>query len=118
MKEFLNKFMATNKNFEKYPEKELSDLFDKTIEFIYNAIGASAFRYKRGIHSAIFDSVMVATADLLKKKKNASKERYKEAYMSLIEEKEFKKYYTSATSDENSVERRIALAKIAFSSIS
>lgn len=117
MKGFLNNCMANNRDLEKYPEKELLSLFEPTILFINSALGSKAFRVQRGIHSAVFDSVMIATTIRLKSGAINSVSNYVETYNKLLSNTLYKKYYTSGTSDENSVEKRIEIATKKFSTI-
>lgn len=117
MKEFLNKQMATNRNFEKYSEKELKALFEPTVDFINSSLGERAFRVQRGIHSAVFDAIMIATTRRLKAGPIKSIDGYLRSYEKLLENRNFKKYSTSGTSDENSVAKRIVIATKEISAV-
>lgn len=117
MKDFLNKFMAANKNFEKYSKDEMIKVFNTTIEYIDKALGNTAFRYKRGIHSAIFDSVMVGTAIRLSSGKEPNTGLYRNTYMELLDDSNYRRFYTAGTSDDNSVEGRILIATEYFSKV-
>ncbi|GAA4327738.1 DUF262 domain-containing protein [Pontixanthobacter gangjinensis] len=117
MKEFLNKHMALNRNLNIHSAKNLKKVFNNTISYVYEALGKNAFRLQRGVHSAIFDSVMIGVTERIIKKGEPDIDKFKKAYEELIENKEFKKSYTSATSDENSVEIRINLAVEKFMSL-
>ena len=59
MKEFLNKFMARNRDLTKYSGESLNALFRQSISTIYKAVGKRAFRPSRAINIAVFDAVMV-----------------------------------------------------------
>lgn len=118
MKEFLNINMAKNRDLNIYNEKTLRDYFETTVNFIERALGDKAFRSQRGVHSAIFDAVMIATTKRLSSGEILSVDEYREAYNELLENEEFKKYYTSGTTDENTIKSRINIATQKISTVS
>ena len=118
MKEFLNINMAKNRDLNIYNEKTLRDYFETTVNFIERALGDKAFRSQRGVHSAIFDAVMIATTKRLSSGEILSIDEYREAYSELLENEEFKKYYTSGTTDENTIKSRINIATQKISTVS
>ena len=107
MKEFLNRNMANNRDFELFKIADLKTDFENAIIFIHETLGEKAFRLERGVHSAIFDSVMIGVTLRLRKGKIVDKGTFLKSYHELIENKEFSTYYSSATSDDNSVKNRI-----------
>jgi len=111
LKTFLNSFMSRNRNFGIYDENKLNDVFIPTVEFIANTLGKNAFRPDRALNAAVFDAVMIATANyIVEKSGDLNAELYKKAYYKLLENEAFKASVTRGTSDENSVSKRIQLA--------
>lgn len=117
MKEFLNKHMSLNRNLVINSGKDLRKVFIASTSFIYEALGKNAFRIQRGVHSAIFDAIMIGVTERILKKGKPDIEKFKIAYNKLLENKDFKRYYISGTSDENSVESRINYAIEKFMSL-
>lgn len=117
MKDFLNRRMFANKNLELHSEEKLTDVLLKTISFINDALGKEAFRYQKGIHTAIFDSVMIGVAKRLEKGPILAKQSFISAYTELLYNDKFFSYINTGTSDENSLSKRIALAVSAFEKI-
>lgn len=62
MKEFLNRYMAENRDLKKQREKELTTLFEKTTATIEETIGEQAFRPIRNVNAAVVDSLMTGVA--------------------------------------------------------
>jgi len=114
LKEFLNKYMAANRHLNKQSEKEIKDVFFKTIDFIADAIGKRAFRLKQGIVAALFDAITVGTARRLERGKIEDVGGYEDRYNSLLENSSFIDACKSGTSDESTVESRIQIATKAF----
>jgi len=117
MKAFLNKRMSLNRNFEIISKDTLSDLFTTTIKFINDSLGDKAFRLERGVHSAIFDSVMVGTANRIRTGMITDSSGYIKIYEELLENKDYVQAYNRATSDEVSVNKRISIAAKEFSKV-
>ena len=113
MKAFLNKRMSLNRNFEINPKNEMETIFIQTVSFINEVLGDTAFRLERGVHSAIYDSIMVGTA----KGEIQDRKQYLETYQNLLENKSFQQAYNRATSDEVSVNKRVNLSIQEFSKV-
>jgi hypothetical protein len=62
MKNFLNRYMATNRHLKKQSESDLRDVFTRTTQTILNGIGEKAFRPRRAVNAAVVDSVMTGVA--------------------------------------------------------
>lgn len=116
LKSFLNKFMYKNRDFEKYSESDLSNLFENTIKPISVLFGSKAFRIGRPFNAAAFDAIMVGLAERLKKGR-VEHESLIQAYNELIKSKEFIENTKGGTSDEKSIEERMNLAIKTFSTI-
>ncbi len=110
MKEFLNTFMANNRN---PPESFVSDakqVFADTVAFVRKWIGEDAFKPSKLVQAALFDSVMVAVANRLLEKPILRPERLRNAYKSLLENERFRVAIETRTSDEERVNTRLELA--------
>lgn len=111
MKVFLNDFIYKNRNLSKLDEKELNELFTKTISIIQNYIGPDLFRLKKGpINLAILDSVFVGIARLFKENIEIDTENIKEKLEDIINKKDFlNTIKTGKTHHTDSVKSRIQL---------
>lgn len=107
MREFLSKFQDTHRN-----SSVDKKIFSKTTKVIIDEIGADAFKVTRTVNKSVCDSIMVAIAQLISDKKKLN--NLKEKHTLLVKDKEFIGYVSSATSIENSVKGRIALARKYF----
>jgi uncharacterized protein with ParB-like and HNH nuclease domain len=116
LKGFLNKFMAINRNLEKHSAKTLTKLFENTIQPFAEIFENKAFRMGRSFNAAIFDSMMVALADRLKRGP-IDKDKLKAEYLILLEDQTYIANIKGGTSDEKNIEDRISLALDAFARI-
>ena len=118
MKEFLNKFMAKNRNLNEISASDLRSIFSSTCEVIHRALGASAFRLKKVVNAAVLDSVMVGVARRISSSENEINiENLSTCYHQLLKNKDYLLGVERATSDEESVEKRLRLATEAFSKV-
>lgn len=117
LKDFLNKRMSENRNFQVHSKPELEESFVKTIAFIQETLGKTAFKIQKGIHTGLYDSVMVATALRLKKGKISDKQSFRDVYAELLEDKYFMALIDSGTSDEKNVRDRLKHAYIKIDSV-
>jgi len=114
MKEFLNKFMARNRDLSKYPGESLRLLFTKSIAIIYQAVGRRAFRPSRAINIAVFDAVMVGITHRLQTGLAPSVDGVRSRYNQLLSNQEFLDVTQHSTGHPTNVARRHELAKEAF----
>lgn len=114
LKDFLNKRMSQNRDLDIYNKEELTQTFSETIQFIFDTLGSSAFKIQRGIHTGLFDSVMVATSRRLNKGSIEDKQMFRDVYTLMLEDPYFVALIESGTSDENNVRDRLkyAISKI------
>ncbi|MEA5418685.1 DUF262 domain-containing protein [Spirulina sp. CCNP1310] len=119
MKDFLNDFMMSNRNLQKYSALEITQVFQKTINTIYQAIGIKAFRPRRGLHAAVFDAVMVGVAHRLENGEIEQKSRLNHAYDELLQSEDFLASSINSRQMTNikNVQARIYLATKKFQSI-
>jgi hypothetical protein len=114
MNEFLNKFMAWNRNLDKISAAEISSTFLPTIKLIEEAMGKKAFRPERALNAAVLDSVMVGIARRLKRGKVKNIESVSGAYKRLLSDKMYLSAVKISTADESNVTLRIDKAIDAF----
>ena len=118
MKVFLNRYMATNRNLRKQTKKDLTELFQTTINGIHSAIGSRAFRLKNAINAAVFDSVMVGLAQRVQDGGSLTDGKaIAKQYRTLLNRKTFLEAVERATADEESVRRRLKAARDVFTKV-
>ena len=118
MKDFLNRYMATNRNLQKQPENELRDIFYKTTNTIVQGIGSNAFRPKRAVNVAVVDSLMTGIAKrLLVKGDINDKHMLKRHFDELMQNADYMAAVETGTAQEANVRKRVTLAEQAFSQI-
>ncbi|SHI47506.1 Protein of unknown function DUF262 [Palleronia salina] len=106
MATFLNDFMNEYRNPSDQVVETHGALFEDSIGRARAAFGERAFRPQRTFNIAVFDSMMLGIA----RNPQASAAQIASAYEGLLENGDFRQAISEATSDENSVERRINLA--------
>jgi hypothetical protein len=117
MKEFLNRYMASNRDLQKQPEEDLRRIFETTVSTILRIIGVRAFRPKNAVNAAVLDSVMVGVASRQASGLTTSDESLKAAYAALLASSQFQDATTKATADEENVRKRVQLAKEFFAGV-
>jgi len=116
LKEFLNKFMSRNRDFQRYSLKELQELFISTTKIFSDAIGNKSFRIGGPINVAAYDALMIGVSERLKSGP-IDLNKFRDKYYALIEDNEFIDNTKGGTSDENSVSNRIKLALNQFQKV-
>jgi hypothetical protein len=116
MKDFLNRYMAKNKNLESQDADELTELFHLTTDAIIDGIGSRAFRPVRAVNAAVIDSLMVGIARRLKHGPIRKLERLKGHYDNLLANKSYRDSTETGTSQEANVKNRMDLATAEFAS--
>jgi len=115
MKDFLNRYMAKNRNLANQSEDELQQLFNETVDVISECLGPKAFRPKRALNAAVVDSVMVGIATRLRGgNRIRNKKRLREQYERLLKDQKYISAVETGTSQESNVETRLRLARDAF----
>lgn len=102
MKEFLNKFMKSNREGQKVALEEIKHIFSATMKNILEFLGSRPFNIRTGLNAAVFDSVSVAFADNIE----AIPKNIKEKYEKLINDHEFIDCTTDHTTDVDVVKSR------------
>lgn len=118
MKDFLNRYMATNRNAQKQSKNELQNIFNMTVWTILDGIGNNAFRPKRAINAAVIDSLMTGIAKrLLAKGKINDMDMLKLRFRELMQNTDYMEAVETGTSQEANVKTRLFLAEEAFSQL-
>ena len=117
MKDFLNRYMASNRNLKPQTEAELKEVFCKTISALENALGARAFRPWRAVNAAVVDSLMTGVAKRLSHGPVEDSKQLKRQHTSLLSNKDYLASIETGTSQEANVEARMRLAQDAFAEI-
>ncbi|MGH2613410.1 MAG: DUF262 domain-containing protein [Rhabdochlamydiaceae bacterium] len=118
MKDFLNKFMSEQRHLGVISEKKISDVFNETILLVETHIGENAFKPRKSLSAAIFDSVMIGIARRLEKDRIHDPQGLKKIYDQLLANVEFTDAIENHTSDAEKVSKRIELATKAFDRVS
>jgi len=114
MKEFLNRFAASNRHPTPQAVKRFEDGFVGTIELICKALGRRAFRPATTLNAAVFDAVMVGLSKRLGRGNPPAPQMVRRRYESLLKNKEFTGAVVTGTADEERVKRRLRLATQVF----
>jgi hypothetical protein len=117
MTTFINLFMKSNQNLQKYSIEQLDALLTKTLRLIGSFIGNLAFSFeknpdKKRLNVALFESVMVAFARLGEAQiPESEKEAILTNYQDLLKDDEFRKSCESSTAEAKSFHYRLNKAK-------
>jgi uncharacterized protein with ParB-like and HNH nuclease domain len=107
MKEFLSKFMSTNRNPSNDFIQEETSRFKNTCDLLIQQLGERPFNPKGALNPSVFDSIFIAFAKNLDSRQDDMKNKVQK----LRESPEFKKYTSKATTDVDVVINRLALAE-------
>jgi Protein of unknown function DUF262 len=117
MKDFLNRYMASNRDLKRQGEKELVKLFGNTTGAIVENIGTRAFRPVRAVNAAVIDSVMTGVARRLAKGPIKKPNQLVASYDALLKKQDYMSAVETGTSQEANVSTRLRLATEAFASV-
>lgn len=117
MKGFLNKYMKLNRRLQYESEAQLAEAFLPTIQLISEVVGTTAFRPRGPLNAAVFDAVMIGVARRLGQDGIDQYAALDAEYRQLLSDEDFVLTTLEATSDEDNVTRRIALASDAFARV-
>ena len=117
MKDFLNRYMAENRDLGRQSEAELRKIFYRTTSVLSSVLGQRAFRPKRAVNAAVVDSLMTGVAKCLRSGELKDVERFRRRYRSLLENQEYVAATETGTSQEANVRARMRLATDAFADI-
>ena len=117
MKEFLNRYMASNKNLARQREDQLEQIFSDTVTVLYDSVGVRAFRPARAVNAAVVDSVMTGLARRITRNPIREPSQVALRYATLLRNESYRKAVETGTSQESNVETRLELATRAFADI-
>lgn len=117
MKDFLNRYMASNRHLERQSEDELKRIFTGSTELLREAVGPRAFRIVRGVNAAVVDSALVGAARRLDSGSVSNPGAFRAAYDNLISNDKYRAAVETGTSQEANVEARLRLATEAFKDV-
>lgn len=114
MKDFLNRYMASNRALQRQDETALRTAFEPTVALILEAIGPGGIRLVRAVNAALADSVMTGIARRLAKGPVTDRSGLKKAYDGLVRDSDYRVAVETGTSQEANVHTRLRLATAAF----
>jgi hypothetical protein len=116
MKDFLNRYMATNRWLKRQSSPDLTAVFSQTVKIINSAVGSAAFRPKRSVNAAVVDSLMAGVASRIAKRGAPLKDvgDFARRYKKLLRSKAYVAATETGTSQEANVRDRMSLARSAF----
>jgi hypothetical protein len=118
MKDYLNRYMAVNRNLTKQAENVLRPIFESAVSIVLSGIGSRAFRpFGSAINAAVLESVLYGVASRLSMGPITEPSALKAAYNELIKSEKYLVAVTSGTADEDSVSTRLAESKAAFARV-
>lgn len=119
MKGFLNNFMGSNRHFGQQNKMEITHIFVDTIETAHKILGRQAFKPKKQINAAVFDSMMVGLARRLKQGIIENEESLQANYQDLLNSPKFLEVTvnTSRTTEKSIVQSRLEQAIKSFKDI-
>lgn len=117
MKDFLNRYMASNQNLQRESADDLRRAFVTVTNFVDGTIGHAAFRPVRAINAAVVDSVLVGAARRLAIGPITDPEQFRQAYAKLLQNEEYRSSIETGTSQEANVATRMARATSAFRNV-
>lgn len=114
MKDFLNRYMATNKHLKQQSKSTLKTVFIETVSVIENTLGINAFRPERTINAALADALMVGVGTAIIRSGSVNRNRLVMAKKELLDNPEFMEAISTGTSQEFKVNKRISKAILAI----
>ncbi|HWB12404.1 MAG TPA: DUF262 domain-containing protein [Pirellulales bacterium] len=107
LKDFLSDYMEDMRRPDKPTIESHRDLFQRTVDAVHDSLGAKPFHIKAGLNAAVFDAVFLAFAA----HKGRIPDDIKRRFQRLKRDKVFFDSTTAATTNTQSVKRRIRRAK-------
>jgi len=117
MVNFLNAYMGRNKELSDADADAMSKSFRSAIDVVRQSVGDRAFRPVRALNAAVFDSVMVGTAQRLEMGPVSDIQAFSTAYGDLLNNQAFLDACGRGTASGERVRTRLSLAKTAFASV-
>lgn len=117
MRKFLNDYMSTNRNMGTDKMEKYSRVFKNTVSIVNKCLGTKAFKPKKALNAAVFDSVMIGIARRLEQGLIDKEKLVDMTYKEMLRSKDYLKVIETATTDEENVKNRIDIATEAFSKV-
>lgn len=117
IKEFLNKYMAANRNLKLHNADLLRSKFVTSIDLIAQTIGQRAFRPERALNVSVFDAIMIGITRRLERGALSDPSIFVSKYDELLKTRAFNITTQTGTSDVANVKKRIDLATKMFESL-
>ncbi len=114
MKDFLNRYMATNRALGRQSDADITAVFEDTARLIRTGIGEDAFRPTRAVNAAAVDSIMVGIASNLLEGHDLDAIDLRARHAELLADDDYRSAITTGTSQEPKVRRRIEIATAKF----
>lgn len=106
MKDFLNRYMATNRALSKQNADELRNIFKETSRSILESLGDEAFRPERAVNAALVDALMVGVGVAIQGG-GVDYGKLAEARENLLADRDFVDAISTGTSQKPKVDLRI-----------
>jgi len=107
MKDFLNRYMASNRYLAHQSEEKLEIIFSETTELILESLGKDALRPERAVNAAFADALMVGVATAIRNGNAPDANKIQEVRQALLAEEDFLAAITTGTSQKPKVTLRI-----------
>lgn len=117
MKDFLNRYMASNRDLQRQGEDELGKVFRQTVDLIHNVIGPTAFRPRRAVNAAVADSVMAGVAKRLAGGPISDTSQLRAQYAALLGNESYRSAVETGTAQEANVKTRLSVAEAVFAEV-
>lgn len=117
MKLFLTNFMRKNQALQKWPEKELSEVFENTVSIASGALGRQMFRPQRALNASVADAILVGIARRLRHGPITDAAGLKSAIEITVRGADFAELYQVGTTNVDKVTGRIEMIEKAIKSI-
>ena len=117
MKEFLNTYMASNKDLACQGKDELVKIFTDTVTLLDDAVGHNALRPLRAVNAAVADSVMTGLARRITRAPIHDASQVAQKYDALLKDHDYQRAIADRTAHESNVGTRINAATAAFANV-
>lgn len=111
LSDFLNEFMAQNRNLQYIDDKQIKNIFFKTLNIINETNNEEVFYKKGKFNKSLFDTVMLFISLNIH---NAKPNKVQQFISNLNTSQEFKQLSKSATSSRKNIQEKLQLAEALF----
>ena len=117
MKEFLNTYMASNRDLACQGEHELAKVFTDTVTLLHNAVGQNALRPLSAVNAAVADSMMTGLARRITRAPIHDASQVARTYHALLKDDDYRRAIADRTAHKSNVDTRINAATAAFADV-